>query len=389
MHWWVSDETVARLVPHIQGLCGRFPSINVRVEPVERKRFDGRRLLVLTDTSPRGLPERVLTCKMAAESIQPLLQPLPQAAGAQTPVQQNPAARGASGDSRAGNSAEEKWLAALLAVIKSKRGQPLDLAVLANKAVGGVARPDGVNIKLRDFLTMHARRCGLVLASQPDSSGNGVTWTVALDPNGASSSGRSTAPADRAQRSEQAPDPVGEGGDANVCNICFEEQCDTRMVPCLHKICHNCVQVPRLFLSLCILLYPSRVRLACHARSRHHELILLFLPVTIRRPPLRSLSRRARASWDKTPSAARSAARGSKASWGCMQREDPRGNPVRRKQLRAQPPQGETLSLSRSGARRNSGWQASRRRSRRRTGRPWNMGFCRIPTLAACLDLTA
>ncbi len=270
MHWWVSDEMVARLVPHIQALCGRFPSINVRVEPSERKRLDGKRLLVMTDTSPRGLPERVLTCQMAAESLTPLLQPLPQAAGAHTPVQQNAAARsGASGDSRAGNSAEEKWLAELLGVIKSKRGQPLDLAVLANKSAGGVARPDGVKIKLRDFLTMHARRCGLVLTQQPDASGEGVTWTVVFDPNGASSSGTTTSPADRAQRSALAPDPVGEGGDANLCNICFEEQCDTRMMPCLHKICHNCVQVSRLVLSPRILLHPARMRFSCHARSCH------------------------------------------------------------------------------------------------------------------------
>jgi hypothetical protein len=31
--------------------------------------------------------------------------------------------------------------------------------------------------------------------------------------------------------------------DSNMCNICFEKTCDTRMVPCLHKICADCVQL--------------------------------------------------------------------------------------------------------------------------------------------------
>lgn len=254
MHWWVSDEMVARLYPHVQGVCARFPSINIRVEPVERKRYDGKRLLILSDTSPMGLPERVLTCKMAAEFVMPHLKPLPvaAAAGSHAPVQQSPAARGVAekGLKKAGKSPEEQWLAALLAVIKSKGGEPMDLSTLANPSAGGVSRPDGVAIKLVDLLTMNAQRCGLVLKRLPDAGGS-TKCTVAYNPKRASSRSSSTAPmasaaASNFQRSEQASNALGDAGEANVCNICFEEQCDTRMVPCLHKICHNCVQVTRL-----------------------------------------------------------------------------------------------------------------------------------------------
>jgi hypothetical protein len=254
MHWWVSDEMVARLYPHVQGVCARFPSINIRVEPVERKRYDGKRLLILSDTSPTGLPERVLTCNMAAELVKPYLKPMPvpAAAGAHAPVQQSPVARGVAekGLNRAGKSPEEQWLAALLAVIKSKGGEPMDLSTLANPIAGGVSRPDGVAIKLVDLLKMNAQRCGLVLNRLHDAGGY-TKCTVAYNPKCVSSRSSSTAPvataaASNFQRSEQASNALADAGEANVCNICFEEQCDTRMVPCLHKICHNCVQVPRL-----------------------------------------------------------------------------------------------------------------------------------------------
>jgi hypothetical protein len=190
---------------------------------------------------------------MAAEFVKPHLKPLPvaAAAGAHAPVQQSPAARGVAekGLKKAGKSPEEQWLAALLAVIKSKGGEPMDLSTLANPNAGGVSRPDGVAIKLVDLMKINAQRCGLVL--NRESGANGYTkCTVAYDPKRASSRSSSTAPmasaaASNFQRSEQASNALGDAGEANLCNICFEEQCDTRMVPCLHKICHNCVQVPR------------------------------------------------------------------------------------------------------------------------------------------------
>lgn len=40
----------------------------------------------------------------------------------------------------------------------------------------------------------------------------------------------------------KADDPL-EVEDINMCNICFENSCDTRMVPCLHKICSECVKL--------------------------------------------------------------------------------------------------------------------------------------------------
>ena len=70
MHWWLSDAMLAAFVGKIQDFCARFPRINIRVESVEKRRHDGMRLLVLSDTSQEGLQERVRSCLMAAAILE-------------------------------------------------------------------------------------------------------------------------------------------------------------------------------------------------------------------------------------------------------------------------------------------------------------------------------
>jgi len=56
---------------------------------------------------------------------------------------------------------------------------PVVLGTLANPAIGGVPRPDGVKIKLGDLLRKHGVGWGLVLTQEETGSG-GVRNMVAL-----------------------------------------------------------------------------------------------------------------------------------------------------------------------------------------------------------------
>ena len=48
---------------------------------------------------------------------------------------------------------------------------------------------------------------------------------------------------------------VNEVDDVNMCNICFENTCDTRIVPCLHKICHQCVGLVCIYVCIYVSIY--------------------------------------------------------------------------------------------------------------------------------------
>jgi hypothetical protein len=60
-------------------------------------------------------------------------------------------------------SAEEReWLSAIVKHLQESGPTPVVLGTLANPAQGGVARPDGVKIKLGDLLRKHGVGWGLV-----------------------------------------------------------------------------------------------------------------------------------------------------------------------------------------------------------------------------------
>ena len=152
MHWWLSDAKLAAFVGKVQDFCARFPRINVRVEPVEKRRHDGMRLLVLSDTSQEGLQERVRSCLMAAAILEVYVR---------TPADWSPTG----------------WC-----------------------ACGKCQTPAGCVGRLSAEANLPR--------VPPAASANDL-----------------------------------EEQDAKTCQICMEKESDTRMAPCLHKICSDCVQL--------------------------------------------------------------------------------------------------------------------------------------------------
>jgi hypothetical protein len=149
MHWWVTDEMVASFMRMVHDFCGRFPSIHVRIEPQEKARYDGRRLLVIHDTSAQELHERVRTCLQAA-------------------------------------------------------------------AISEFYIRSGANFDTTGWCV-----CGKCQTQ------SGCVGHLNIN-NGA--------PETEKQEQEH---------NVKTCNICFENECDKRVVPCLHPICSECIDLVR------------------------------------------------------------------------------------------------------------------------------------------------
>ena len=248
------------------GKCVRRANLIVNDSMTLWCRFDGKRLMIFTETSTKALPERIVTCRAAAQVAEVHMrhahagaqQFIPQQAAIppmQVQQQQQPRPDSASYQaSRGGGAAhctnhtrgkvsiEEEWLSQILGLMRKKApGELFELGLLGNKTMGGIPRPDGVNLKMRDLLEKHAQRCNLVLSKVGSTSYVSLAPTDGRSVEVHNSQGPACAPRVADTKGKGVEQPMGgmDEGEANTCNICFEQQCDTRMVPCLHKICHG------------------------------------------------------------------------------------------------------------------------------------------------------